>query len=146
MGLLLLAICVFGTLVLFGQADSGRYYRFLIFLIIGPILASIGISHLEWFWSSASALVKLVVIFTLPFLVAGLLRALLPKSRTVDVVLSGLFNGAVALVSFPLRLLWRIGSYTFARERRSFPLDRYRPAVGTRPPILDHRVRNGRRP
>jgi hypothetical protein len=38
--LLLLAIVVFGLLIMFGRAEPDRYYKFLIFLIIGPILLS----------------------------------------------------------------------------------------------------------
>jgi hypothetical protein len=142
-GVLLLAICVFGLLVLFGKADSNRFYKFLIFLIVAPILVSIGISHLAWFWDGSSITTKILLILALPIIVLTLPRMFLPKAWGVDGLLGGLFQAAVSIISFPLRLVWRVAAYVFGHERRSVPLDRYRPAVGTRPPVLERRITRG---
>lgn len=140
--LLLLAVCIFGVLVLFGKGDTDRYYKFLIFLIVGPILASIALSHVEWYWDDLSLSTKGAILLLTPFLIAALARGLLPRSLGLDKGIEAVFSAAVTLISFPIRLLWRVVSFVFVRERHSVPLDRYQPTIGTRPPMIE----DGRRP
>lgn len=75
--LLLLAIVVFGLLIMFGKAEPDRYYKFLIFLIIGPILLSIGFNHLIWFWLGLPLWAQVIGILLLPFLISATLRLVL---------------------------------------------------------------------
>ncbi len=138
--ILLLAIVIFGLLVMFGQADPSRYYKLLIFLIVGPILLAIGFNHVVWFWLGLPLWAQMISVLLVPFLASSLLRLFFPKVRWLEDMQGVIFQTLVYAVTFPFRLLWRAGQIVFQRERHPTRLNPYRPVVGGRPPV----VREGR--
>lgn len=142
--ILLLGLAVFGLQVLFGRQDSGKIYPFLILLIAGPILLSIGLSHSLWFWDGLPLWAQVIVIIILPFLVMAVIRRFLPKSAALDRVQAVAFDTLVYIVTFPIRLLWRSGQLVLRRERRPARLNIDRPVVGGRPPLINYRERRER--
>ncbi len=142
--ILLLGLLVFGLQVLFGRADAGKSYPFLILLIVGPILLSIGLSHSLWLWEGLPLWAQVVTIIALPFLVMAVLRRFLPKSAALDRAQDVAFDMLIYIVTFPIRLVWRSGQLILRRERRAVRLNVNRPAVGGRPPLADYRERGER--
>lgn len=142
--ILLLGLVVFGLQVLFGRQDAGKIYTFLILLIIGPILLSIGLSHSVWFWEGLPLWAQIIVILILPFLLMAVIRRFLPKSAALDRAQGVAFDTLIYIVTFPVRLLWRSGQHILRRERRPARLNPRRPVVGGRPPIVNYRERRER--
>jgi hypothetical protein len=142
--LLLLAIVVFGLLIMFGKAEPDRYYKFLIFLIIGPILLSIGFNHLIWFWLGLPLWAQVIGILLLPFFISAALRTVFPNAKWLQQTQAVLFQTLVYLVTFPLRLIWRAGRMIFERERHAVRLNPHSPVVGGRAPIIRDRERERR--
>jgi hypothetical protein len=140
--LLLLAIVVFGLLIMFGRAEPDRYYKFLIFLIIGPILLSIGFNHLVWFWLGLPLWAQVIGILLLPFFFSAILRIVFPNAKWLQQTQAILFQTLVYLVTFPVRLLWRAGRLIFERERNAVRLNPYNPVVGGRAPVIRERERD----
>ncbi len=134
--LLLLAIVVFGLLIMFGKAEPDRYYKFLIFLIIGPILLSIGFNHLVWFWLGLPFWAQVVGILLLPFLISAVLRTVFPNAKWLQQTQAILFQTMLYVVTFPVRLLWRAGRMIFERERHPIRLNPHSPVVGGRAPVI----------
>lgn len=144
-GILLLGIAIFGLMVLFGQADAKQYYRFLIFLIIAPVLLAIGFNHVVWFWAGLPLWAQILGLLALPFLLSAVLRQLFPKSKWIGEMQALLFQMLIYIITFPVRLLWRAGRLIFLRERNNVRLNPYRPVVGGQPPIdRTHEQRLGR--
>ncbi len=142
--ILLLGLAIFGLQVLFGRQDAGKIYPFLILLIVGPILLSIGLSHSIWFWDRLPLWAQVITVILLPFILLAVLRRFLPKSAAFDRVQAVAFDTLVYVVTFPVRLLWRSGQFILRRERRPARLNPRRPVVGGRPPLLNYRERNDR--
>ena len=142
--ILLLGLVVFGLQVLFGRQDAGKIYTFLILLIIGPILLSIGMSHSVWFWEGLPLWAQIIVILILPFLLMAVIRRFLPKSAALDRAQGVAFDTLVYIVTFPVRLIWRSGQFILRRERRPAQLNPRRPVVGGRPPLVNYRERRER--
>lgn len=140
-GILLLGLVIFGLQVLFGRQDASKIYPFLILLIVGPILLSIGLSHSIWFWEGLPLWAQVVTIVILPFLVMAVIRRFLPKSAALDRLQGAAFDTLVYMVTFPVRLLWRSAQLVLRRERRPARLNPNRPVVGGRPPLIDPRER-----
>ncbi len=134
-GILILAIAIFGILVLFGRADASRFYYFAIFLIVVPIVLSIGVSHTLWFLSGLPWWFQVVTLAATPFLVMAIIRSLITNKKGFDTVLSILFETLVYAVTFPIRLVWRAFRLIFIRERHTIDLADRRPVVGGRPPF-----------
>jgi len=134
--ILLCGILVFGLLLLFGQADARNLYKFLIFLIVGPVLLSIGFSHTASFVDGLPFWLKILVVILAPFIVLAVVRIAFPGKKWPEQMLSVTFQALIYLISFPFRLLWRTGAYLFQQERRSNRLNRYRPVVGGGPPLM----------
>lgn len=136
--ILMLGIVVFGLLIIFGQADVNRFYKLVIFLIAGPILVSIALGHIQWFWEGLPGWGQLVALMTAPFLLAAVLKAFFPRPGLIGQVFQVLFDTVVYAVTFPFRLVWRSGRLLFGRERHHVRLDPRRSVVGGRPPVLRH--------
>jgi hypothetical protein len=142
-GILLLAIVIFGLQVLFGARKPENYYKFLIFLIVAPILLAIGANHAIWLWSGLPLWMQVASILLLPFLISALLRVLLPNARWASTLQDILFNTGIYLVTFPIRFLWRAARFVLNRERQpNVRFNPYRPVVGTRPPTINNRGDN----
>ena len=137
--LLMLACVIFGLMVLFGKAEAGRYYTFLIFLIFAPILLSIGSNHILWLWHGSPFWAQIVMVALLPFLLSAVLRVLFPGAAWIHKVQDALFQTAVYAITFPFRLVWRAGQLFFERERHPQRLNAYRPVVGGGPPLVRER-------
>ena len=135
-GILLLAIAVFGLMVLFGKGKIENYYRFLIWLIFAPILLAIGYNHAVWFWLGLPLWMQILSILLTPFIVSAILRIMFPKARWFQTLQTTIFQTFVYIITFPFRLLWRSGQFFFQQERRQQRLDPHRPVVGTRPPLI----------
>lgn len=142
--ILLLGLAIFGLQVLFGRQDAGKIYPFLILLIVGPILLSIGLSHSVWFWEGLPLWGQILTLVILPFLLVAVIRRFLPKSAALDRGLGAAFDTLVYVVTFPIRLIWRSGQFILRRERRLARLNPRRPVVGGRPPLLNYRERRER--
>lgn len=142
--ILLLGLMIFALQVLFGRRDAGTIYSFLILLIVGPILLSIGISHSVWFWEGLPVWAQVVSVILLPFLLFAILRRLLPKSPAIDAAQGAIFDTLVYAITFPFRLIWRSGRLVHDRERRRGRLNPYRPVVGGRPPLMRDREERNR--
>lgn len=142
--ILLIGLVVFGLQVLFGRQDAGKIYPFLILLIVGPILLSIGLSHAVWFWDGLPLWGQVVTILALPFLLMAVIRRFLPRSSALDRAIGVAFDTVVYLVTFPVRLLWRSGQHVLRHERRPARLNPRRPVVGGRPPLMNYRERRER--
>ena len=142
--ILMIGIAIFGLLIMFGRADVNRFYKLVIFLIAGPILLGIAISHIGWFWAGLPAWGQVAAVFAAPFLFAAVLKALFPGDRMLGRALDILFDSLVYMVTFPMRLIWRSGRHVARRERRPLHLDPRRSVVGGRPPVTS-RDSEGRR-
>lgn len=142
--ILLLGLMIFGLQVLFGRQDASKIYPFLILLIVGPILLSIGLSHSIWFWEGLPLWAQVITFLILPFLLMAVIRRFLPKSAALDRAQGVAFDTLVYIVTFPVRLLWRSGQLILRRERRPARLNPRRPVVGGRPPLVNYRERRER--
>ncbi len=139
--ILLLGLVIFGLQVLFGRQDAGKIYPFMILLIAGPILLSIGLSHSIWFWEGLPFWAQVITIIILPFLVMAVIRRFLPNSALLDRLQGVAFDTLVYIVTFPFRFIWRSARLILRRERRPSRLNPNRPVVGGRPPLINHRER-----
>jgi len=142
--ILLLGFAVFGLQVLFGRQDAAKIYPFLILLIIGPILLSIGLSHSVWFWERLPLWAQIVTVLILPFLLMAVIRRFVPRSAALDRAQGVAFDTIVYIVTFPVRLIWRSAQFILRRERRPARLNPRRPVVGGRPPLVNYRERRDR--
>lgn len=138
-GILLLAIAIFGLMVLFGQGKPENYYKFLIWLIFAPVLLAIGYNHALWFWLGLPLWMQVLSILLVPFLVAAILRLMFPKAKWLQAMQTAIFQTLIYVVTFPLRFVWRSGQFVFQRERQTQRLNPYRPVVGARPPLQNER-------
>jgi len=140
-GILMLAVVIFGVCVLFGLGNREDFYKFLIWLIVAPILLSIGFNHAVWFWSDLPLVARIGFLLASPFVVSALLPAFFPGARWIVIIQGVLFESLVSIFLFPFRFLWRAGGIFLDRERRAPGLDQYRPVVGGRPPLEDRSAR-----
>jgi FlaA1/EpsC-like NDP-sugar epimerase len=136
---LLIAIAVFGISILFGQGEVEKYYKFLIWLIIAPLLLAIGCNHAVWFFLQLPLWMRILSILLVPFFVSALLRLLFPKAKWLQGLQTVVFQTLIFAVTFPLRFVWRAGQFFFRRESRTQKLNPYRPVVGGRPPLENQR-------
>ena len=143
-GILLLAIAVFGLQIMFGRGKPENFLKFLIWLILAPMLISIGYNQMLWAWTGLPTWVQLLSLALVPFVLLAVLRMVFPKAAWLNELLLAIFNILVFVVTFPFRFAWRSVQLILERERRRTPLERYRPVVGGRPPIQSSR-REGRR-
>ena len=145
LGILLLAVSVFGLSVLFGTGKVENYYKFLIWLIFAPLLLAIGYNHVVWFWFWLPLWLRILSILLVPFFVSAILRFMFPKARWLHEAQTVIFQTLIYAATFPLRFLWRAGRFFFQRERRTQRLIPNRPVVGGRPPLRNEQVEAGRR-
>jgi len=138
-GILLLAITVFGLMVLFGKGKPENYYKFLIWLIFAPILLAIGYNHALWFWLGLPLGMQILSILLVPFLAAAIFRLMFPKAKWLQALQTAVFQTLIYAATFPLRFVWRAGRFIFQRERQTQRLNPYRPVVGGRPPLQNER-------
>lgn len=134
-GILLLGIAIFGLLIMFGKARAEQFYKFIIFLILGPVLLGVGINHVLWFWYGMPLWSQILSILLAPFLLSALLQLLLPKAAWLGRLQAVLFESFVYAAAFPFRLLWRSVKFAFNQERQQTKLNPNRPVVGGRPPM-----------
>ncbi|CAN5296033.1 hypothetical protein BH20ACI2_BH20ACI2_02120 [soil metagenome] len=133
--ILFLAILVFGMQILFGAGKVENYYKFLVWLIVAPILLAIGCNHALWFWYSLPFWMQVVGVFLIPFLALALLRQIFPKVSWLKSLPALVLELLIYLVSFPFRVLFRATKFTVGRERHRTKLNPYRAVVGSRPPV-----------
>ena len=138
-GVLLLALVAFGLSWLFGFGRPERFVKFVVWLVFGPLL--LGLLYSEWlgFYSDAPILIRLIVWVGLPFVILLSLRFLFPNSPYFRRASEVIWDFFVFFLTFPLRLIWRSGRQISERERHRMRLERYRPAVGGRPPLRNDR-------
>ncbi len=117
-GILLLAIAVFGLMVLFGKGNPENYYKLLIWLIFAPVLLAIGYNHALWFWLGLPLWMQILSILLVPFFAAAILRLMFPKARWLQDLQATVFQTLIYAVTFPFRFIWRAGQFFFQRERR----------------------------
>ncbi len=143
-GILLLSLVVFGLSWLFGLGRPDRLVKFIICLIFGPLL--IGLFYNEWlnFYSELPLIGQIMIVVGVPFFLLFALRVLFPSSHGVSAATGVLWSLVVFVLSFPARLLWRSGVQIADRERNRVRLQRHRPAVGGRPPLVHYRNRADR--
>lgn len=143
-GILLLAVVVFGLQIMFGGGKLENFLKLLIWLVVAPILISIGYNHTLWLWYGLPLWAQLLSLAFVPFLAVAILRMAFPKAAWLNGLLSILYDILIFAVTFPVRFVFRVVGFIFNRERRRTPLERYRPVVGGRPPIQNLK-RDGRR-
>ena len=132
---------MFGVAVLFGKARAETFYTFIVFLIVAPVLAAIAWNHALWFYDGLPWWAQITCMILIPFLVLPGLHAVLPKGNWIHAVVESLFDALAFLIALPFRVLFRT-TRLLAKERRNVRLDPFRPAVGSRPPIVEQ----GKRP
>jgi hypothetical protein len=134
-GVLLLALVVFGLSWLFGFGKPERFVKFIVWLIFGPVL--LGLLYSEWlsFYSDATFLVKVIIWVGVLFVILLSLRFLFPSSPYFRRMSETIWDFVVFFLTFPFRLIWRSGRQVSEGERNRARLQRYRPAVGGRPPL-----------
>jgi hypothetical protein len=137
--ILLLGIVIFGLQILFGKGKVETFYKFLIWLIVAPILISIGFNHFLWLWCGLPFWSQILLILLLPFLASALLRAMFPKAKWLQNMQAAIFQILIYIVAFPFRLLWRTGRFISQRERRTIRLNPYRPVIGGGIPLRSER-------
>jgi hypothetical protein len=138
-GILLLAIAVFGILIMFGKAKPETFYKFVIFLIFAPLFLAVGVNHVLWLWYGLPLGAQVLSILLLPFLLSVSLRMLFPKAKWLQSLQTVVFQTLIYFVTFPFRFLWRAGQFFFRRERQIQQLNPYRPVVGAKPPVQNER-------
>lgn len=138
-GILLLAVAVFGLLVLFGKGKPENYYEFLIWLIFAPVLLAIGSNHALWFCFTLPLRTRVLSLLLAPFFVSAILKLLFPRAKWLQNLQAIIFQLLIHTVTFPLRFLWRAGKLLLQRERRTVRLNPYRPIVGGRVPLQNER-------
>lgn len=144
-GVLLLGIAVFGLMVLFGSGKPENYYKFLIWLIIAPLLLAIGYNHALWFFLQLPPLIQVLSFLLVPFFISALLRLLFPKAKWLQGLQTVVFQTLIYVAVFPFRFVWRAGQFFSQRERRTQRLNPHRPVVGGRPPLRNERRGNSPR-
>lgn len=138
-GLVLLAVAVFGIMVLFGKAKPEGLFKFAVILIFAPVALSVGYYHALWFWRGLPLWLQILSLFLIPFLTASALRLMFPKVRWLHGLQAIIFQALIYAVTFPFRFLWRASRFFFDRERNTPRLDPYRPVVGAKPPVQNER-------
>lgn len=140
-GILLLALGVFGLSWLFGFGKPERFVKFIVWLLVGPVL--LGLLYSEWlsFYFDLPIIAKAVLLIAIPFLLLFALRLFFPNSPQIRSICDFLWNLLVFLLTFPIRLFWRSGRRISDGERNRIRLQRYRPTVGGRPPLRNDRER-----
>ena len=136
---LLTAILVFGISVLFGSGKVENYYKFLILLIIAPILLNIGYNHALWFWLGLPLWMRILSVLLMPLFASAILKLMFPKAKWIQLLQVAIFQTLIYTATFPLRFVWRAGRFFLRRERRAQRLNSYRPVVGGRPPLENER-------
>lgn len=145
-GILLLAIAIFGLMVLFGKAKPEQLFKLAIILIFAPLLLAIGYNHALWFWLGLPLWMQIFSILLIPFFVSAVLKLLFPKAKWLQDLQTAIFQTLIYAVTFPFRFLWRAGQFFFQRERRPAQrLNPNRPVVGTRPPLQNERREGNQR-
>ena len=132
---LFLIILIVGVQILFGAGKVENYYKFLIWLILGPVALAIGFNHALWFWYGLPFWAQALSVVLLPFFASAFLRMLFPKAAWVKSLQSVLIDSLVYAVTFPLRFLFRATRLVSSREGRKIELNPLRPAAGRRPPV-----------
>lgn len=135
-GILLIALTIVGLSWLFGYGRPDRFIKFIIWMIFGPLL--LGLLYNEWlqFYSSLSPAVQVGSLLLVIPLVLFLARLLLPATPFTRAINEFIWDGVVFVITFPFRLVWRCCKQFASRERNRIRLQRYRPAVGGRPPLV----------
>lgn len=129
---LVLALCA-GIKFFAEQLKSSRVATFAFWVLVSPSLLCLFYS-LWWAIQQELAFPSWLAGLALLVVGVGFLLRLLPtklRSSLLDAVLTGL----AFLLTFPFRLLWRMGQVWWHRERiLREPLDPHRPLVGHPPP------------
>lgn len=141
-GILLIALVVFGLSWLFGFGKPERFVKFIVWLLFGPVL--LGLLYTEWlsFYFDMPLMAKAVLLIAIPFLLLFALRLFFPNSPQIRTITDFIWSLLVFLLTFPARLFWRSGRQISDRESNRIRLQRYRPAVGGRPPLRNDRERD----
>ncbi|MGI8467325.1 MAG: hypothetical protein ACR2N3_02625 [Pyrinomonadaceae bacterium] len=137
--ILLLAIAILGISILSGKGKAENYYKFLIWLILAPILSAIGFNYVSRFWYGLPLWMQVLCFLLVPFIFSALLRLICPKTKWLQGLQTVIFQTLIYVVTFPLRFLWRLSRFFLQQERRAQKLNPYRPVVGGRPPIQNER-------
>jgi hypothetical protein len=134
-GILLLGLAIFGLCWLFGFGKPERLVKFVVWLTFGPIL--LGVFFGEWssFYSGLPWYAQVMFLTALPFAILFGFRLFFPQSTLIRGTIDFAWSFLVFWVTFPIRLIWRSGRHVSERERNRTRLQRYRPAVGGRPPL-----------
>lgn len=141
-GILLLALVIFGLSWLFGFGRPDRLVKFIIWLLLGPLL--LGLFYNEWlnFYLELPLIGQVIIIVAVPFFLLFALRVLFPASSGVSATTNVLWDLVVFIFTFPARLVWRSGRHITDKERNRIRLQRNRPEVGRQPPLAqNHRNR-----
>lgn len=133
----MLAIVLFGLSVLFGKGKIDDYNKFLIWLIIAPVLLSIGLNHVLWLWYGLPPWVQVLTVFLAPFLIMVVLCYLFPKAKWLSGLFEVVFQFLIYLITFPVRFVWRAWSFFLQKERHISQIESHRAVVGSRPPLKD---------
>lgn len=142
--ILLLAIVIFGISLMLGRGRTENYFKFLIWLIVAPVLISTDFNHFLWVWYDLPFWAQIPLILVLPFIASALLRMMFPKAKWLQVLQATVFQTLIYSATFPFRFLWRASQFFFQRERRPQRLNPYRPIVGGRPPLQNERRETNR--
>jgi hypothetical protein len=136
---LLLAVVAAGFGIMFGGFKSERLFQFLIWLLVAPLLLCAVLNPLIELYFGLPHWVQILSFMFLPVAFYIILRLLLPRAKWLGALEAAVFNTLVFALAFPLRLVWRVATFTFERERRRTKLNPYRPVVGSRPPLVNER-------
>ncbi len=139
-GLLLLAIVIFGISVMFGKNKPEQFYKVVILLIFAPVLLTVGFNQAVWFWLNSPLWAQILSSCLLPFFLAALLKAFLPKAVWLQKIQTLVFEMLIFAFTFPFRFLWRAGKFIFQRERQTIRLNPYSAVIGKRPPLVNQRA------
>lgn len=136
-GILLLAVIIFGFSLMLGKGKIENFFKFLILLLIAPVLITFGIDYLRCSYNSLPLWMQIISILLIPLLLLALLRLAFPKVGGLQKLQTLIFEALVFAFTFPFRFLWRSGRFIFQKEGRTTRLNPHRAAVGNKPPVVN---------
>lgn len=105
----LLAITVFGILVMLGIAKGSGVIKFCLVLLFGPVVLLAMVSQLEQVASGLPVAPKLVLVILSPLIVMGILGKFFPKANWSKRTQSSISNAYKTVLLAPFRAVgWAV--------------------------------------
>jgi Ca2+/Na+ antiporter len=122
-----------GLSFIFGGLKAERLTRFLIWLVLAPVVICFFSGVVTNSYSQLSPYQQIVMLAVLPFAILFIIRALFHGSRFVKHIVDAVIAACAFVLTLPFRILWRSVRLIVERERHPVRLSPTPVVVGSRP-------------